>query len=571
MNLVKKIEGLSIEKQRELLDKVLKDGEKYRLYTLSPQQNRMWFLYNLDKDDDSYISRFRFIIKPHLDKDTLDKIMSRLIARHRILRTIYLSIDGVSFQTWKDKMDFVSEYLDGSNMGEEEIDKRCLEMIYIDSEIPIKAWYVKKDTEVWYVINIHHIAYDGWSMGILSNEFYQMCEEEMGVSKETLPNIQYDYFDYIKESKENNIPAKDKVAYWEQYLENDLEGIDFQKLSIVEEKAENVYAKFDIIFVEKIKTYAKENKTTTYNLFLSIFLYLLEFNNDYDNVNVGMPVLNRDSTSQLSAVGYFANTIVIKSKCKSVNTFKEYIELISDRMVSNMENADIPFESIVDALNAPRNINHNPIFNIMFSMQSKGLMKNAMGEYQKIDDKVFSFAPYYSASRTTNFALTLTVVETLEGFSMGFSYDREYFNQSDIQQLGDDFIQLFTDVIEGKDIYQSEYWSKFNQCFRKAEPVIAIEEFESSTGETATEEELRVIWMEVLGHNQFTVNQAFFNVGGNSINCFSLLKRLNDKYDMQIKMASLFKYTTIRQMGNFIDTDQKTKITKETSVDVSMF
>ncbi|MBN7773935.1 condensation domain-containing protein [Clostridium aminobutyricum] len=572
MNLSEKIAQLPLHKQKEMLKKVQENGQKYRLYTLSPQQSRMWFLYHLDKEDTGYISRFRFVIDTNFEKELLDRVMGNLIERHKIMRTTYLSIEGIPFQTWNDIPCFSSKFLDGRRMSEEELDRCCLDMIYIDSEIPVKAWYVQRENEVWYVLNIHHIAHDGWSIGILLKEFYEQCEGLLSDEVRKPASMDYDYFDYIKELKERKtlIRSREKMAYWKTYLDGHLTGIPLEKKENPEHIAENVYVLPNKEIEHHIHDFAKRNKTSTYNVLLSVLLYLLEIYNDGENVNVGMPVLNRESANQLNTVGYFSNTVVIKSGVQDIKNYGDYLRRITDQMVSHLENANIPFEWIVDELNVPRLIDHNPLFNMMFSMQGKNLMKNGMGECKKIQHHSFRFSPYYSRYRTTNFALMLTVVETTDGISMGFSYAREYFTKSDMIQMRDDYVELLNLVLNGADIFREEYRSRFVQRFRKRTCSENLISEHNVTDRLETENEITELWADILGHRQFSVTQPFFNVGGNSINSFQLLKKLNDKYDASVKMAHLFEYTTIRQIAEYISSKNGNR-KEDSSVQIHMF
>lgn len=573
-NLSKKIAQLPLEKQQEMLQKVLQDSTRYRLHPLSPQQNRMWFLYNFNPEDASYISRFRFVIKGEVEKNILDQIMKELLNNHKILRTVYLEIEGIPFQTWEDLPSFTSKYIDGREMQEVEIDRQCLEIIHIDSEIPIKAWFVRFKKESWYIWNIHHIVHDGWSIGLLLKEF---CDRYEALTKNEVfrdfREKEYNYFDYIKELKmqESELCKIDKISYWKNYFGDCLTGLSLERMAQCESEAENIYLVPDMYLEVELNKLARKERTSVFNILLSVWMYLLEIYNEGENVNVGMPVLNRQSARQLQTIGYFANTIVMKSQNDNRESYFDYLHDVTNRMLNHLQNADIPFEWLVNELRVPRMIDNNPLFNVMFSMQGKTLMKNGMGKSREIAGNKFSFSPYYSRYRTTNFMLMLTVVETEKGLSMGFSYDNKYFNKLEVIQMREDYIQTLKKIIKGVNIFEDTYKKQIGLRFRKNTLVRnSLAHDNIHTEESKTEQKLREIWADILGHHQFTVTQAFFEVGGNSINCFQLLKKLNDNYPIEFKISQLFEYKSIYEMAAFIEKQLGKKETT-CSVRIQMF
>lgn len=566
MTLSEKIANLPLEKQKELLERVRENPQKYRLYSLSPQQTRMWFLYHLDPESTAYVSRFRFVILGDIDQSLLDQTVYQLLLRHSILRSIYFSIDGVPYQSWKDLESFSSTLVDGVEMKEDELDKMTVEKIDLTKEIPLKAWYIKRSEEIWYVISLHHIVHDGWSMGILLDEFYEGLSQLMEKGEVRVPEGPfYDYYDYLGEIKEKEavLKSQETLEYWKNYFGSELTGLTLkEKENIL--PAENVYLYPDSLLEQSIHALAKKEHTSSYIVLLSVFLYLLEQYNGKENVNVGMPVLNREGIEQLRTVGYFANTVVFKSSSQE-NSYSSYLQRLTKQMTTHLDHGSIPFEWIVDELGVPRRLDSTPLFNVMFSMQGKQLMNNRVGEQRDIQGRSFSFAPYFSKYRTTSFYLMLTVIETQEGISMGFSYDPEYFSKEEIEGFKKDYCHLLDCVVQGEDLFKASMGYRISGSFNKA---LARDKGTYDGTHNQNDllvKEIETIWEEILGHRSFSQRQPFFSVGGNSINSFQLLKRLQDSYGTTIKMVDLFTYNTIHAMAEFIDsfTSQTTSTQEE--------
>ncbi len=563
MDFTDKINMMSPEKQREILKKVEENGEKYRLYPLSSQQKRMWFLYNLNPDDLSYITRYQFRIRGIADKKRIDDVMTALIKKHRILRTIYISIDGVAFQTWVDDYAVSSELIEGKP-DTDEIDRITLKPFRLEREIPIRTWMIEQENQEWlYFISMHHITHDGWSVGMLLQDFYQAYENGVeSIEDGRTPS----YVDYVRYQQEtfNEERETEKLRFWKEYLGNRPEGIGFAKTDSSEQDQNQEVLRIepDSELSRKLSEFAADSNSSVFNVVLGLFFHQLYGWTGEEYINIGMPVLNRKNRDFMGTAGYFSNTVAVRES--RTGSFEKLLKSLTENMREVLERSDVPFNSVVNELGAAGDIDKSPVFNVMFSMQSRGLMKNSQGDSVEIDGTDFQFTPFISRFSPLDYPLTLTVVETVEGYAFGFSYSREYFKKESIEVFRDGFADLLDTLLtssEGVDDY------KFSGSFsiQKKESVseAGIEEIYRDL--TETESVVRGIWEEVIGNGDYPVNKPYFSVGGNSINCFSVLKRINSYYSIDIKIAEIFRYNTIEQMGRYLDreflkTEEKTTV-----------
>lgn len=560
MTIREKIAMLTPEQQKSMLRKIRESGEQYRVYPLSIQQQRMWYLFNLYPDSTNYISRFIFRIRGSARQQDLDRAFAAVVERFKVLRTVFFNVDGVPFQTYLDGVEVISEVLAWcEHGGEADLERRTRTVFDLTCELPWRCWYVQKSaSEHFYILSLHHVTHDGWAIGLLLNLFKQVYEAI--VCRGTCPPAaRYDYMDYaLRQSRTPKSGAEAARRFWTDYLAGCKRGIPFRKLTAAEQEADQISILMDAadIPAAALAEQAGKQRTTLYNLFLTAFLYTLQRAlPGHRAFNVGMPVFNRSDAEDLKVFGYYADTTLIHmpaGQCQ-MDGLAAYVDAQMKRILASGNSS---FDEIVRWVEAPREMDEPVLFNIMFSMQSQQLMGQASGTAFRCGAAEMTFEAFHGEQNTyTEYALTLTVLEAADGLKAGFSYAKTYFRKKEMEAFRQDFLAVLTTLAETGAVRRPSEPSVTFALTELPDPGHRPQEAAGTLHQPvhpAVRADVAAIWRDILQGADIRDETPFFSAGGTSINIFQVQKRLNDCFGLNLTMVDLFKYNTVAALSRFI-------------------
>ncbi len=307
-------------------------------YPLSFAQERLFFINELENGTKAYNNPFCFKLKNNICITSLKNAVKSVVRRHSILHSIY-KLNG--------RQEVIQVEKGGNfNISEFELDeKKLLDKISVDvnniidikNNFPIKASIYKTQFSSYLLINVHHIAFDGWSEDIFIKEvkdFYNLYEKN--ISSE-LPNLDIQYRDFAiwqkQQFNENNY-FKEAFRYWI----NELEGYeqlqlisDFPRPTTVSYNGENFSFNIDCKLTKSLRTFAKSKQLTLYPILLSSFYLLLHKYTGQNDLVIGTPVAGRDHLQLESLIGFFVNTIALRTIINENNNIDTLIGKIAEK------------------------------------------------------------------------------------------------------------------------------------------------------------------------------------------------------------------------------------------------
>ncbi|MBV9495593.1 MAG: amino acid adenylation domain-containing protein, partial [Acidobacteria bacterium] len=283
---------------------------------LSFAQERLWFMQQLEPQSAGYNVPTAVLLRGEVDVDQLERAFASLIERHESLRTIYPSRNGRAYQQVLDRLDF---QLDRVNATDEEARRLCQE----DAAKPFDLAYgpllrgkvitIAADEHVL-LLNMHHIITDGWSIGVLIRELSLLLA---GQALPALP-IQYaDYSVWQREWLEASGVLDRQLAYWQTQLAGAPESLELATDSPrphMQSFAGSTQAlALDAQLVGKLQRLAEERGVTLYMVLLAAFQTLLHRYSGRADIVVGSPIANRNRGEVEPLIGFFANTLVLRT------------------------------------------------------------------------------------------------------------------------------------------------------------------------------------------------------------------------------------------------------------------
>lgn len=408
-------------------------------YDLSSAQKRMYILNKMEGHSTVYNECHRILIEGKLDRNKLESAFQQFVNRHEIMRTGFEMIESGPVQIVYDDVDFKIPF---AKVKEEDVLKVTDEFIQpFDLRKPplIRASLleVAKERHIL-LLDVHHIIIDGASFGILIKEIQALYR---GSALRPL-RIQYKDFANWQNKYLVSNAIKKQEEYWKQQFSDGIPVLnmptDHPRPAVQSFHGRWYYFKLDSIQTDRLKSICGITNTTLFMLLYAAFNVLLHRYSSQEDIVVGIPVSGRNHEDVKNIAGMFVNTLPIRTSPKSNCKFSEYLEAVKETILKGLENQDYQYENLVDKLSVQRELNRNPLFDILFSMQNTDIPDIQLDGLSMKQCKV--------DSHKSKFDLSLLAAEKNNELEFGLEYCTDLFEEYSILRLKDHFLNILKDV-----------------------------------------------------------------------------------------------------------------------------
>lgn len=425
---------------------------------LSFAQQRLWFLHESLPDKAVYNVPLALRLRGRLDQQALEEAFRRLLQRHEILRTTIHRKNGQAVQCISKEVAFSLHRIDLSHLpekaGDAEFRNRAVlavrEAFDLTSDPLIRAELLCLRAEEHVVLIImHHMMVDAWSMDIFSRELRELYNAGVEKRSPALPELPIQYADFAVWQREWMVGEilEQQLSYWQKQLENTPEF-----LQLPTDKPRPAAASYQGAFYQhalsaelsnKVKLFSTDREVTPFMTLLAVLQMLLYRYSGEREVIVGSPAANRHYPETRNMLGFVANAFALRAVFEKNMPFNELVQQVRQTTLAAYENQDIPFEKIVEALRPSRAANRHPIFQIIFDVQN--LDKTGFELVGLKSELVRIDSPY------SRFDLTVAVQMSSDGFTLGFEYATDIFNEATIVRLSECFAILLEQAMAQPD------------------------------------------------------------------------------------------------------------------------
>jgi amino acid adenylation domain-containing protein len=425
--------------------------EKHLL--LSRGQKRLWFLSKLEPDSPAFNLALGIRVEGRLDIDILKKSINSVIERHESLRTTFVDEDGEGRALINDHKEVNLEYIDANKIegGEKAAFNKIKKATAIPFDLesgPLTRWYLLHLADDVHVLvyNVHHIVFDGWSLGVVLKEiglFYDAYDQN---KEPELPELNIQYVDCAvwleKWLKSNKLEPQ--IAYWTDQLKGQLPVLElpFDRPRPQIPSYSGSLESFELppTLSEKIKSLSKNEESTYFMLFLAAFKILLFRYSGQNDIIVGTPVANRNHIEMEKIVGFFINMLALRSDLSGNPTFQEFLKQIRKTSVDAFANQDLPFEKLVDILKPSRDLSIHPVYQVMFAFHNFSFPPVKLSHIKMQNTMIDRGA--------SQLDLWLSLWKEGPGFKGMIEYSSELFDQSAISQMINNYVTLLESIVE---------------------------------------------------------------------------------------------------------------------------
>ena len=426
---------------------------KSNYYPLSFAQERLWFMDQYDHNA-SYNMPGAIRLFGGLNIEVLEKTLLSIVSRHEVLRTNFVTINDDPKQLVHENSICNLEIVNLSHLSKEEADKQISVVIQEESQKPFDLvneslirfiLYTIKEEESVLFLNHHHIISDGWSSSILINEMTLLYDAFNNNKPSPLKELPIQYADYAiwqKEYLEGELLQK-QADYWK----GKLEGVAILELPVDKTRPKEqtfngnrlpIHLNKDI--TDKLNQLSRENDATLFMTLLSVFKILLQKYTGQADVCVGSPISNRTREEVEGLIGFFVNTLTLRSDVDPELSFNDFLGTVKVTTLEAYENQDMPFEKVVDIVAPERNLSYSPLFQVMMVLQN-----NPVGDlkFSGLNIETLEFE-----SAISKFDITLDFTETVNGLYGNIEYNTDLFEPDTIERMAKHFVVLVEQIIE---------------------------------------------------------------------------------------------------------------------------
>lgn len=432
-------------------------------FPLSAGQQRMWFLSRLEGPSPTYNIQQAVDLRGSLDHDALDQAFADVLARHEVLRTTYTETEGTPVQCVL-PMDEVGPVLDIVPVTADDVERRVTEAARycfdLSTEIPIRAWLftVSRDHHVLLIVT-HHIASDGTSEGVLLRDLataYEARSQGRGPGWEPL-SVQYsDYVSWQQEllghDDDENSLLSQELAYWRTALEGAPAALDLPfdrpAQAVPSHSGDQVTFRIDAERHEALRKVAQDNDSTLFMVLQTALAALLKRLGAGDDLPIGTGVAGRTDEALNEAIGFFINTLVLRTDASGNPTFTELLGRVRRTALSAFAHQDIPFDRVVEELVTTRSLARTPLFQVMLMLRNNVVTDLALGEASGTVEPVNPHIAKFDLLLNVNERYEAAGgVRTAGGLDVLFEYATDVFDAQTVQALARQLLTVLDAMI----------------------------------------------------------------------------------------------------------------------------
>lgn len=424
-------------------------------YDLSHAQLRLWVLSQLsdhEKAAKAYNIPGGFRIVGALNVAALEQGLKLLLERHEMLRTRFVTVDGLVQQVIDPVPAAFS--LDVALITEAELPSAVQEhaehIFDLHTEPLFKASLLAIHSEEHVLLlNFHHIIVDGWSMSLLFQELstlYEACVAEHPQPLATLPNLRIQYKDYSAWQNEllaNDAAIGDLRQFWQQTL-SDLPVLelptDFPRPAVMTYNGANVQSVFSNQLLSKLQDIAEQQGATLFMTLTALVNVLLYRYSQQTDMVIGTPSAGRVHPDLYQQLGFYVNTVVLRNKIDTDSNFFQFLAQVKTNALRAFEHELYPFDRLVEELDIPRDLSRSAVFDVTISLQNPDDAALKLGELE-----IQEVNPQASVSK---FDLNFGFAATPQGLQLDISYNPDLFKAERITRMSDHLECLVQSIID---------------------------------------------------------------------------------------------------------------------------
>ncbi|HEV7508688.1 MAG TPA: MupA/Atu3671 family FMN-dependent luciferase-like monooxygenase [Thermoanaerobaculia bacterium] len=552
---------------------------------LSFAQERLWFFDRLTPGSIVYNMPLAVrIAGGSLRPDALAAALEEIVRRHDALRTVFETVSAEADESDLDPQQVVRPF---AGLALPRVDLSGLPASQAKAEAGRIEWeegrrpfdlaagpllrpfllHLAGDSHIL-LLAIHHIVVDGWSLGVLGRELaalYRAAASEEALSPLPPLPVQVPDFAVWQRRWLQGEALESLLAAWRQRLTGHpgVLGLPTDRPRPAEQTFGGAVIPLPLTadegreLLEGLRSLGRRQGATPFMIALAVFQALLQRYSGQDDLLVGMPIAQRTRSELEGLIGFFVNTLPVRTDLGGGPTFLGLLGRVREATLWAYTHQDLPFEKMVEALAPDRGLSRNPLVQATLAFQNtppphRELAPGLVATLECIDGGISSF--------------DLTAfLETGGGFAGGFEYAADLFDEATIRRMAGHFLNLLRSALAAPDTALSELSLLIPEEERQiagawnleAELAVAAAAFEAPR--TPVEQIVAGAWSEVLGCERVGRRDDFFHLGGHSLLASRVLSRLRGPLGVSLPLRDFFREPTVAGLARRAEQARRTR------------
>ena len=429
---------------------------------LSFAQQRLWFLHQLEPGNTAYHLPLYYRLDGPLDIKAFERSLNEIVRRHEMLRTVFREKNGTAVQIVLPSLHIELPLIDLSRRSRAEAEWEVKHLIDAEAAQPfsledgplLRAKLLKvSEDEHGFLLVLHHIVTDGWSMDIFMADLVALYEAFSAGEPSLLEELSLQYRDFAawQRASLTGERLEEQLAYWKEQLSGDLPVLELptdhpRPLRMTYAGADQF---FDVThsLTEKLNELSHREGATLFMTLLAAFLTLLHRYTGQADILLGTAIAGRNRREIENLIGFFVNTLVLRTDLFGNPTFRELLGRVREVALGAYEHQELPFEKLVEELQPERDMSRQPFFQVMFNLQTFPAERPATGG--------LTIAPIDIGDQT-RFDLEFHLWVVPEGLAGPLLYNTDLFERATIERMLTHFQTLLEGIVANPNARLSE-------------------------------------------------------------------------------------------------------------------
>jgi amino acid adenylation domain-containing protein len=427
---------------------------------LSFAQQRLWFIHQIDPSSPAYNVPNALRLRGSLDPAVLERCIAEVARRHASLRTRFEVVGGAPIQVVEPEPRVELSLVDLSHLPAAAREEEARRLAGAEASAPFdlargpllrtRLLRLAGDDHV-FLLTMHHIVSDGWSMGVLVQEVTALYQAFAAGRPSPLPDLPIQYADFAAWQREalSGARLESELAYWRERLTPLPPPLDLPAdrprppVQTFRGGVERVAIPAGI--ADAMRALARGEGATLFMALLAAFAALLARLTGQKDVTVGTGIANRTLPELESLIGFFVNALVVRTSCQGDPPFRQLLGRVREAALGAFAHQDLPFERLVEELQPPRDLSRNPIFQVAFALQNA-----PRGDFELPG---LTIGPVPSETGATRFDLEFHLWEESGGGLDGYLfYSADMFDAPTVRRIAGRYQALLASVAEDPDL-----------------------------------------------------------------------------------------------------------------------
>jgi thioesterase domain-containing protein len=518
-------------------------------------QQRFWFLEQFEPGNPALNVAVRWQMQGTVSDAAIEFAVQTLADRHEILRTRYIDVDGEPRQSIAHALQYKITRVDLSRLNTDqrsrEIESTSLREAQRPFDLtaapPIRFAMLRLDERnIVILLTMHHIATDGWTMGVIAHEFGALVHEAMtGTSAGLVPlDMQFGDFALWQSDMLAQTAFDGDADYWRTALAN------LPRFEVTPDKPRppklgtagdfrlrNIPASL----MDPVEALARRQGQTMYMLAASALAMALAAETGRSDVVMGTQVAGREDMLLEPIAGLFINTVVLRFDLAAAKTGRIVNEVCRRAIDGAMAHQRYPFEKLVEMLNPPRDAARTPLYSVNFTLIRPVIQS------ERFDDIELISLP--SQLTGAQYDLLFFMVKRADGWRMVCESSSSLYETSTPDRILARWEGALRQMLEAPDELLATWTGLDTPAAAIITPATPKHEPASPTTAPTSAHAVTSIWRECLGRTDISPSSNFFDCGGHSLLALRVLSRVRALTGTPVPVTQLFENPVL---ANFI-------------------